>query len=533
MIEKLFIRNYKIFKNKIIDLNKGINIFVGENDSGKSTFLEALSIITTGKLNGVGIDRQLKTSLFNDSVRKEYIEKIKNGKNVSELPSILIEAYCINDPSLSDYKGTNNDLAEECAGIGLTIDFDKEYSEKYQELLESKEIFDIPIEFYKAKFSYFNGTKTVLFRTGPFKVSSIDTTRKDYSYIVNRFVSDNISSNLTEKEIIDLSVEYRKNRNGFIENSIVKALNNKLEKNIQLADKKIQMGIQETALDHWKSDMTISVDDTLFDNVGFGTQNSIKIELAIKNKIDETNIILVEEPENNLSYGNMAKLLSKIFDNSEKQIFISTHSSYVVNKLGLSNVFILCQGKIASLKDLDEETIRYFMKLPGYDTLRLVLANKVILVEGPTEELLITRAYIDKYGKDPIQDGIDILSVGSLAFKRYCNIAKTIRKKVKIVTDNDGDINKNITQKYNGYSDVEIFYDHDESNYTLEVSVLNANKNDFDNFRKSISKKDSLVDKDEGQILDFMKNNKVEWAMRVYSYKEKIEYPEYIKNVIE
>ena len=73
MIDKLVIKNYKIFQNKIINLNKDINIFVGENDSGKSTILEVLSIVTTGKLNGIGIDRQLKASMFNNLIRKEYI----------------------------------------------------------------------------------------------------------------------------------------------------------------------------------------------------------------------------------------------------------------------------------------------------------------------------------------------------------------------------------------------------------------------------------------------------------------------------
>lgn len=48
MIKKLLIKNFKSVKEVTIELNPKINIFVGENDSGKSTILEALSIITTG-----------------------------------------------------------------------------------------------------------------------------------------------------------------------------------------------------------------------------------------------------------------------------------------------------------------------------------------------------------------------------------------------------------------------------------------------------------------------------------------------------
>jgi predicted ATP-dependent endonuclease of OLD family len=32
-------------------------------------------------------------------------------------------------------------------------------------------------------------------------------------------------------------------------------------------------------------------------------------------------------------------------------------------------------------------------KLPGYDTLRLILCNKAILVEGPSDELIVQKAY--------------------------------------------------------------------------------------------------------------------------------------------
>ena len=41
-IKKLFIKNYKSIENMVIELNGDVNIFVGENDSGKSTILEAI-----------------------------------------------------------------------------------------------------------------------------------------------------------------------------------------------------------------------------------------------------------------------------------------------------------------------------------------------------------------------------------------------------------------------------------------------------------------------------------------------------------
>lgn len=52
----------------------------------------------------------------------------------------------------------------------------------------------------------------------------------------------------------------------------------------------------------------------------------MKIELALQNNKDTVSTLIIEEPENNLSYTNMAKLIFKIEENKDKQIFIATHS---------------------------------------------------------------------------------------------------------------------------------------------------------------------------------------------------------------
>ena len=41
-------------------------------------------------------------------------------------------------------------------------------------------------------------------------------------------------------------------------------------------------------------------------------------------------------------------------------------------------------------------------------------------------------------GRLPIQDGIDVMTVGGVTFKRYLEIAQTLNKETAVVTDNDG-----------------------------------------------------------------------------------------------
>lgn len=52
-ISKIHIENLKIFKDSFkLTLNKGINILVGDNESGKSTIIEAIHLALTGLFNG-------------------------------------------------------------------------------------------------------------------------------------------------------------------------------------------------------------------------------------------------------------------------------------------------------------------------------------------------------------------------------------------------------------------------------------------------------------------------------------------------
>lgn len=534
-IKKLVIKNYKSIAMSVIELNDDINIFVGENDSGKSTILEAVSIVTTGRVNGVAFERQIKANIFNQFVRDKYIQSLEDVQNVDEPPRIIIEAYL--DIEDKKYAGTNNELREDCPGIRVELALNETYADTYKQMMKDNEIFDIPVEFYTVSYHYFS-SEPVVYRFSPVKGVFIDTTRKDYSYVVDKFVTNNITTYLNSQERTDLSTAYRKSRHTFQKNEVVKQLNESIRQNVKVNDKDVSIDLREDNVDEWKNQMSVVVEKTPFENIGFGTQNAIKIELAIKNSREQVNVVMMEEPENNLSYTNMTKLVKRVIESEGKQVFISTHSSYVANKLDLGKIFLLNMGKIEPLAKLPQETKDYFKKLPGYDTLRVVLAEKVILVEGPTDELIIQRAYVDEYGVLPITQGIDVIVVDSLAFMRYCDIAVLLNKSVIIVTDNDGNIKTNIEGKYADYigkDNLTFIYEENEQLNTIEPSVLEVNCENGEpsaTFREVISKRNSMMSKSKLEILEFMKNNKAEWALRVFDSEKKINYPEYIKNAI-
>lgn len=68
-IEKVIIQNFKRFKNPFeIKFNENINLLVGDNESGKSTILEAIHVALTGIYAGRSIRNQLSAYLFNREV---------------------------------------------------------------------------------------------------------------------------------------------------------------------------------------------------------------------------------------------------------------------------------------------------------------------------------------------------------------------------------------------------------------------------------------------------------------------------------
>lgn len=532
-IQKIVVKNYKLLKDITIRFNSEINIFVGDNDTGKSTILEVLSILTTGKLNGYAFNRQLKENLFNKETRERYIEKVSAGLN-PEPPRIILEAYFDGD---SEYKGSENELDENTVGLRVVVDISESNTEIYKQMLANDEVKNIPVELYDVNYRYFSGAP-VSFRSSPFKSIFIDTTRKEYAGLVDHFVSDSISDNLTEEELINLAVAYKASRRQFYNHDAVKKLNDAVKVSPVIKGRAVSFDLREDDIDAWKKQMSVVVDGIPFEHIGFGTQNIIKIELALRNAEEQANVVLVEEPENNLAFSNMAHLVKHIVNSTGKQVFISTHSSYIANKLNLGNVILVRNGEVQPYSALPDETKKYFVKLPGYDTLRFVLASKVILVEGPTDDLIIQRAYKDRYGHFPADDGIDIIAIESLAFKRFADIANLIDKEVVIVTDNDGNIEENIKQKYKDYivkENLTFFYEFNEKLNTIESSVFAVNCDNGQprmSFKTIISKNSSLESRDYDGIMQYMMNNKTEWAFRVFEAEDSIDYPKYIQDVI-
>lgn len=115
------------------------------------------------------------------------------------------------------------------------------------------------------------------------------------------------------------------------------------------------------------------------------------------------------------------------------QIIITTHNSFVANKLDLSNLIMLDRDNYVltsnSIKVSNKELFGFFSKICHYPTLRLILCKAVVLVEGPTDEMVVTYYYQKAFKRHPFDDGIELVSVNGTAFKAYVDLMDNFHQK--------------------------------------------------------------------------------------------------------
>ena len=203
------------------------------------------------------------------------------------------------------------------------------------------------------------------------------------------------------------------------------------------------------------------------------------------------------------------------------------------SRLGIDNITLLKERNVSKIQNLQKDTIRFFKKSTNQNLLNFALTDKVILVEGNAEYILMEKFFDMIHQVNPELLGVSIISVDGLSFKRYLEIAKEFESKnVAVITDNDKNYTTNILEKYsifNIYNNIRVFSDQSDENYTFEVCVYNNNKSFIDGANLTRS----------GDVLEFMLGNKSEFALRLLekldssNSLEDFKIPEYIKEAIE
>jgi len=531
-VTRIYIEGYKRLTKFDLSLNDKVTVIVGDNESGKSSILEAIHLVLTRQYCGRFIEQSLDPYLFNLDAVAAYFKAIREGKQASP-PSILIEAYLSDDddPNIAWLSGRNNTKHENCPGLKLKIEIDDDHAEALVDY--AKDFLNppiIPIEFYKCLWRSFTDNNIVNKKIA-FKSKTIDTSLPRMVRGPNRYVSQLVDDVLTVAQRRDLSLAYKKMRHGFSQEKGVTAINDHLKlKGKSATTKKLTVQVDLSSRSSWDSAIAAHLDDLPFDCAGKGEQCRIQMRLAIADSL-QSRVLLIEEPENHLSHSNLNMLMNDIAtDCADRQVIITTHSAFVLNKLGIDNLRLISPStKPLLLSGLTEETKNYFLKLPGYDTLRLILSKHCILVEGPSDDLIVQSIFKKLYGCLPIEKGVDVISVGSLAFKRFLEIADHLNLKVTVFTDNDKKV-AGLKTKYKDYfckENIKVCFDEDEDHPTLEPQLLKVNS------VESVNAILNTSHPNREKLLAHMSKHKTDCALKFFETDLPWVAPKYIENALQ
>lgn len=520
-IKRLIIEGFKKIKNLDLTLDQKMNILVGENETGKSTIIEAINIVLNQDYKNA--EKNILKELFNIT----NIENFYSNPSVETLPKIkiTIEFEMVKeDGRIADFYGMENTFKVPCYGITFECKFNEEFKEELADEIKNK---NIPYEYYQLTWVTFAGIPYNYLKKA-FKYLSID----------NSNTESNNTYNYYNKSIFNSSYDSSsrmKYKNCF--NNQLNSVLNDLE--LSDIDDTQKFGINSKKV-NLENVLTIYQNKIPIENLGKGMENILKTKNALNKSKTKLDIISIEEPENHLSHLNLRNMIETIVKNSsQSQLIITTHSNLVTNGLGLKNVIFLSSDKndvkITKFSTIQDDTQQFFEKADNSNLLQFILSKKAILVEGNTEYMLVPTIFKKETSETIFENGIDVISCGGVSYKRYLEIANILNKKVAVIIDNDKKDNKikEVNEFNNANNSIKIFLDNSIDNWTWEVCIYNLNKKIFDSNIIIDPKFDYLFNGNNyGKVLGYMLNNKTEVAYLILVNNLNINYPQHIKDAI-
>lgn len=436
-LKKLKIENFRGIKQAEIELSKGTTILIGENNTGKTTIIDAIRAALTNysspsylRLNRHDFHRETLDdtgSAIEISISGEF-EDLTHEDTRAMFDSIVA--------------GSDGFTAQ----IGVSAKYDSKKERCYQ---KNSGGIDLSCDVGNT-FEYIDVTYLKPLRDPDSLLKSGRT-----SYIsrgVQRFlVDENTQNALTE---------------------IINNLNKQISENESI--KKFSNLINEQTKDllgkDWEQDLSIILDNTDFLSFisdlklliekkeyflnGLGLNNIIAIAmiLAMHNEAEGYRMILIEEPEAHLHPILQRKLLEYI-NNTVKnkkniQVVISSHSPNLVSAADISSICLVNKNirdnsfkttLVAPLFKDDATSQREKRKLERFlDATRadLFFNKRLILVEGIAETLLLPQL-AKICGCDLLENGISVINCMGLNFSMFIPIIKAAGIRTFIVTDDD------------------------------------------------------------------------------------------------
>ncbi|NRF63268.1 ATP-dependent nuclease [Vibrio coralliilyticus] len=504
-IRKVTINNYRSFRFFEAQLQQ-LTVVIGENDTGKTNFFTALSLPLSGNQIDFNQKRLSVSDINKDAVidfLKSVVDDDTEENQLTNIPKVSVTVEFADPKNAYETallaKWIVADGDEETYKI--RYDFkpkdDKDLLEVVKKSLAGKTLDDInwftlPVELYDYQVVSVNNEKPIAYSDlKHVSIHSINAERDDFSESSsmksNSIFTKLLMNTLNDDDKGQINTAYSEFFSAIEKTETfdkVIGTNDDFE-NYDSIIKQLECTPNLPNLKNILSNITLKYGNEFLYQKGLGQRNLIYILILFayyKSCGDTFNLCCIEEPEAHLSVNNLRLVrdfIEKSSSNSGSlvQTIISTHNPSIINKLKISNVLAFTGEKAISLSDTPPKLVDYLRKRPNFDILKLLFANKVLLVEGPTEEMLIS-TYLSK---QPDLSDIDIIPIGQRGYATFLDIWLALNKdnqnkKIGVVRDYDNsDAAKTKHDAYDtAHANVTV---RTTTNYTLEIDLVEAEDN--------------------------------------------------------
>lgn len=479
-LREVQIRNYKNFLKARFLFEKGVNVIIGENDSGKTNLMQAIRLVLDKRMDWR--EREISEKMFSEmlpnwqghiiiislrfaelNTKKEeeavlrYISGNKNNEG-------SITWFCVPDSktrkSLSECKDINV-LKEKLESLtienyvsmitcGAYIDFldDDNYKCMIGEWENGKCNFaeknDESYYGYEGK-TGFNGIEFIRNRLVDFTYigalrDAVNDMKQQYNPLMTMLRQ--IETKITDTDKVKVG-------------NLINAVNDTIGsvKEIEELSSGINSKILESVGNTYAPDITLrselsgNIKDIFrnlkikskhnkefdLDTIGLGSTNIIYIALKLMEysyvkQMDDLQakyfLLLFEEPEAHLHKHIQMSLFEKtgLEVSDEVQVLMTTHSDNISAASKISQMNIISKGDKGSnvmqpYMGLNKEQIVHIERYLDVKRSELLFSKSVILVEGDAEEILIPVMVRKCLGVSLDELGISLINIGSVGFE--------------------------------------------------------------------------------------------------------------------
>lgn len=458
-LKQLRVDGFRSLVDFQITFGSDLTVVVGENDSGKTSLIDCLKVITQGRpvtgddfsdgRNQLSIQIETEDFVFNKEYKKDAV-RISEGPLIARPSHNCVEIILarLQDSSFDLQADPDRDFLKAKAKIfGLSVKsnsvLEKLKSNLIDKLTGSE---DLAIE--GASFPKFNSIQLdgKHFENVPAFFKEVFL-REKQAAIWREHVAEGLSiedfvKNTLQKhsDLISLEIEDR----GIMEKVrlfLPDITEIKVEAIFHARDLNVDARVK--FLEHGKE---ISIE-----NKGDGTKRRMTMALLeLKNQqtrtsIDEQTIYLLDEPDTHLHVRAQLDLVKTVggFSSDGNQVILTTHSPFILNAAKPAEVRLLVNNRgVTTSRSLSADPA-LASKVPralGLENTHLFFSRTIIIVEGETEERFLAAHYLKRTARTLASSLIKIIKVDGI--QNVVGFARAIlelhdRERIFILCDND------------------------------------------------------------------------------------------------